>query len=124
MCGCIHAEINALNKLKNFDVNSELILVVVSTCTSDNDFNWEFYTVNGLSYYGEISCEFVEEDEDNSKYYYILNDRILFKTSSSDPHSYNNIEHILSRYIENPKLFIKFKTKQKVRDEKISKILT
>lgn len=102
-----------------------VIITVVGTCTSDNDCNWEFYTVNGLSYYGEVVCEYVEEEEDeHSKYYYIINDRILFKSSSAEPRSYSNIENILSRYIENPKLFLKFKTKQKVRDEKISKILT
>ncbi len=33
MCGCIHAEINALNKLRNFDENSELILMcTLSPC--------------------------------------------------------------------------------------------
>ena len=96
------------------------IILLIATFQDDDDYNWEFSNRWVSVLHRDIICE-VEESSDGEIYYYILDNKILFK-SKNTKHSFDNE---LDRFMSNPKLFIEFKgTKQQKRNNKLDEILS
>lgn len=98
-----------------------LTICLMATFNHDTDINWGFKDIRVKTYKQKIICE-IDTKEGKSIYYYILDDRLITKSDHLIDDSYH-LNSQISKYIKYPKLFPKFKTKRRERDDKLSKLL-